>query len=62
MGCKERLVEISEGASIKDLLLTLNLPVKLSWTITSVNNIVQDKSTILHEGDAVLVAPVGGGG
>jgi sulfur carrier protein ThiS len=62
MGCKERLVEISEGASIKDLLLTLNLPVKLSWTITSVNNIVQDKSTILHEGDTVLVAPVGGGG
>jgi molybdopterin converting factor small subunit len=61
-GCKETLVEIPEGATLKELLDRLDLPVKLNWTITSVNNTVQDKSTILHDGDAVLIAPVGGGG
>jgi molybdopterin converting factor small subunit len=61
-GCKETLVDVPEGATLKELLDQLDLPVKISWTITSINQVVQDKSTPLQDGDVVLIAPVGGGG
>jgi len=62
LGYKERDFHVPEGISINEFLLSINLPVTLSWTITSINQVIKDKSTILQDGDSLHVFPAGGGG
>jgi molybdopterin synthase sulfur carrier subunit len=54
-------VECTEGATIGELLLLLNVP-SIKARIIFVNNVHADEETILKDGDQVgIFPPVGGG-
>jgi molybdopterin converting factor small subunit len=62
LGYKEKEYDITEGSTINKLLGEIKLPVDAAWVVVSVNGKVKDKSSILKDGDELLVLPVGGGG
>ena len=62
LGYKEKLFEISEGMTIKELLEMIVLPVKSNWTFVSVNGVIKDKKTVLEDGDKLVILPICGGG
>lgn len=62
LGAREKNLELLEGATIKDALNALNLPVSQSWIAVSQGGRLKDRTTVLKDGDEILVMPLGGGG
>jgi molybdopterin converting factor small subunit len=54
-------VELSEGASLRDLISTLGIPAE-ETRITFVNGIIEELDRKLQEGDEVGMFPAIGGG
>lgn len=61
-GFKERSIELPEGATILEAMKSIALPVSGSWTLSSVNGRLRDKTHVLQDGDELIFFPVGGGG
>lgn len=61
-GFKERTVELPEGTTILEAMRFIALPVSGSWTLSSVNGRLKNKTHVLQDGDELLFYPVGGGG
>lgn len=62
LGYRETVVDLEPASTVRDLLVRLELPVNKSWVAVSIGGKLRDKTTVLKEGDQVLVLPLGGGG
>lgn len=62
LGCREKVVELEPSSTVRDLLGLLELPVSNSWVAVSIGGRLRDRTTVLKDGDQVLVLPLGGGG
>lgn len=62
VGFKEKIIELPEGSTIADTMIFLKLPVSGTWTRSSINGKLKNKSYVLKEDDELLFFPVGGGG
>jgi sulfur carrier protein ThiS len=61
-GFREREMDVEEGIDIYGLLEVLQITMKPSWLITSMNNRMVKKSVVLKEGDIIEIFIAGGGG
>lgn len=61
-GFKEKAVELPNDFTISEAIAFINLPVSGTWTKSSVNGHLREKSYVLREGDELLLFPIGGGG
>lgn len=62
LGYREKSVELEPSSTVRDLLGLLELPVNKSWVAVSIGGKLRDRTTVLKDGDQVLVLPLGGGG
>lgn len=61
-GFREKTVELPNDFTISEAIVFINLPVSGTWTKSSVNGSLREKSYVLREGDELLLFPIGGGG
>jgi molybdopterin converting factor small subunit len=61
-GFREKTVELPNDFTISEAIVFINLPVSGTWTKSSVNGHLREKSYVLREGDELLLFPIGGGG
>jgi len=61
-GFREKIVELPNDFTISEAIVFINLPVSGTWTKSSVNGNLREKSYVLREGDELLLFPIGGGG
>ena len=61
-GFREKTVELPNDFTITEAMMFINLPVSGTWTKSSVNGHLRDKSYVLKENDELLLFPIGGGG
>lgn len=61
-GFREKTVELPNDFTITEAMMFINLPVSGTWTKSSVNGHLRDKSYVLKDNDELLLFPIGGGG
>ncbi|SHI52107.1 Sulfur carrier protein ThiS (thiamine biosynthesis) [Dethiosulfatibacter aminovorans DSM 17477] len=61
-GFRDKDMEVESGIDIHGLLEFLEITIKPSWLIASVNNSISRKTTVIEEGDTVEIFIAGGGG
>lgn len=61
-GFREKIILFPDHTTIAEAIVFINLPVSGTWTKSSVNGHIQNKSYVLNENDELLLFPIGGGG
>lgn len=61
-GFREKIADIPNDFTIAETITFMNIPVSGTWTKSSVNGSLKNKSYVLQEGDELYLFPIGGGG
>lgn len=61
-GFREKRFDFPNDFTIADAMEYIKVPVSGSWTRSSVNGSLKQKTYVLQDGDELFLFPIGGGG